>query len=156
MWNLFKGKQKKNVLVSPVNGRVIALSEVGDEAFSSGSMGEGFAVEFNGEKVVSPVDGKVEACFPTGHAFGIHCDFSDVIVHVGIDTVELQGDGFHVRVKEGDTVKKGDILAEVDASFLKEKGYDATTMVVLTTGEALHLEKEKEYVQAGEEVGYAK
>lgn len=154
MWKLFKNKEKKNIVVSPAKGKVLPLSEVKDEAFSSGSMGEGYAIAFDGNKIVSPVDGVVEACFPTGHAVGIHSDISDVIVHIGIDTVELNGEGFRMLVKPQDKVKKGDALVEVESSYLIEKGYDATTMVVFTTGENVVLEKTNEIVKEGEEVGY--
>lgn len=151
MWNLFKkGSNKK--LVSPVDGKVIPLSKVNDEAFASGALGTGYAVIFDGHKVVAPVDGTIEACFPTGHAVGIKSSFSEIIVHIGIDTVEMKGEGFHVLVNNGDTVKKGDVLVEVDSNFIKEKGFDPVTMVLLTEGNHVELELEDKIVKAGDEV----
>ena len=88
MWNLFK-KEKSKKLVAPVDGKLIPLSQVKDEAFASGALGTGYAVMFDGNKVVAPVDGTIEACFPTGHAVGIKTSFSEIIVHIGIDTVQM-------------------------------------------------------------------
>ena len=88
MWNLFK-KEKSKKLVAPVDGKLIPLSQVKDEAFASGALGTGYAVMFDGNKVVAPADGTIEACFPTGHAVGIKTSFSEIIVHIGIDTVQM-------------------------------------------------------------------
>ena len=111
MWNLFK-KEKSKKLVAPVDGKLIPLSQVKDEAFASGALGTGYAVMFDGNKVVAPADGTIEACFPTGHAVGIKTSFSEIIVHIGIDTVQMEGKGFHVLVKNGDVVKTGDVIVE--------------------------------------------
>ncbi len=151
MWNLFK-KESKKTLVSPVDGKVIPLAQVEDEAFSSGSIGTGYAVKFEGNQVVAPINGEVATCFPTGHAIGIKADASDVIIHIGIDTVNMHGEGFHVAVKEGDIVKKGDLLVKVDSKFIQEKGYDPVTMVLLTNGNTVSLSAENCIVKAGDEV----
>lgn len=151
MWNLFKPKQK-HTIASPVKGTIIDLSSVHDEAFSNKVMGDGFAVIPNSNIFVSPIDGVVAACFPTGHAFGIVNDYMELIVHIGIDTVELQGKGFHSLVKLNDTVKKGDPLVEVDLAYLNEKGYDTTTMVILTNGLVPSMIDQKEFVEVGEDV----
>lgn len=150
MWNPFKSKLN-NTIASPVEGTIIALSSVHDEAFSSKIMGDGFAVIPKNNTFVSPIDGVVAACFPTGHAFGIVNDTMELIVHIGIDTVELNGEGFHSLVKQDDTIKKGDPLVEVDLAFVNEKGYDTTTMVVLTNGLMPSITK-KGYVKEGEDV----
>lgn len=151
MWNLFKSKPK-HTIASPVKGTIIDLSKVHDEAFSNKVMGDGFAVIPKSNIFVSPIDGVVAACFPTGHAFGIINDHIELIVHIGIDTVELQGEGFHSLVKQDDTIKKGDPLVEVDLSYLNEKGYDTTTMVVLTNGLIPSMINQKESVEEGEDV----
>lgn len=119
-------------------------------------MGNGYAIKLEGNKIVAPVSGTIEACFPTGHAIGIHSDLSDIIVHIGIDTVELNGEGFHVLVKIGDKVKANDLLVEIDREFIESKGYDTTTMVVLTTGEDIEIEKLHSKVKAGEVVANVK
>lgn len=155
MWNLFKkqkDRQDEYKVVSPVNGVLVALENVNDPAFASKSIGDGFAVAFKGTSVVAPCDGTIAAVFPTGHAIGIQNEFTEVIVHIGIDTVTLQGDGFHTLVQQGDTVKKGEVLVEVSSSYLEEKGFDPTTMVIFTDGKACHLLQGKETVKEGEEV----
>ena len=145
MWNLFK-KEKSKKLVAPVDGKLIPLSQVKDEAFASGALGTGYAVMFDGNKVVAPAGGTIEACFPTGHAIGIKTSFSEIIVHIGIDTVQMEGKGFHVLVKTGD------VLVEVDSDVIKECGFDPVTMVLLTEGKEIKLESENEIVKAGDEV----
>ena len=150
MWNLFS--KKKTAIASPVSGKVIRLETVQDEAFSNGGMGTGFAVEFDGKTVVSPITGVVEMCFPTGHAFGLKAGELEVLIHIGIDTVELNGDGFHVRVKPNDAVKKGDILVEVDAQYLKDKGYDPTTMVLFPNHNEIQLLELNHVVEAGKDI----
>lgn len=151
MWNLFK-KEKSKKLVAPVDGKLIPLSQVKDEAFASGALGTGYAVMFDGNKVVAPADGTIEACFPTGHAVGIKTSFSEIIVHIGIDTVQMEGKGFHVLVKTGDVVKTSDVIVEVDSDVIKECGFDPVTMVLLTEGKDIKLESENQIVKAGDEV----
>lgn len=151
MWNPFKSKQTSKI-ASPVEGTLIDLSQVHDEAFASKAMGDGFAIIPGINTFVSPMDGTIAACFPTGHAYGIINDTVELIVHIGIDTVELQGEGFHSLVKQGDIVKKGDPLAEVDLALLKDKGYDTTTMVILTNGLTPLMFDQKDTVKAGEDV----
>lgn len=151
MWNLFKSKKKKTI-VSPVQGKVIDLSNVKDEAFASKAMGDGFAIEPSSDMFVSPIDGTIAALFPTGHAFGITNDDMEIIVHIGIDTVELQGNGFHSYVKQGDLVKKGDPIIKADIASIKQQGYDVTTMVIFTDGNQPNIHKINEQVKEGEEV----
>ena len=124
-----------------------------DEAFASGMMGDGFAIEFNGENVYSPVDGIVKMCFPTKHAIGIKSSSgSDVIIHIGIDTVNMNGIGFNLRVTPEQKVNKGDLLIDVNSSFIKEKGYDPTTMILFPNGETIKILKKDLYVNEKEEV----
>lgn len=151
MWNLFKNK-KKQAIGSPVQGRLIDLSSVKDEAFASKAMGDGFAIEPSSDIFVSPIDGTIAAVFPTGHAFGITNDDMEIIIHIGIDTVELQGNGFHSYVNQGDQVKKGDPVVKADIASIKAKGYDVTTMVIFTDGKQPVVEKLNELVKEGEDV----
>ncbi|WP_075529694.1 PTS glucose transporter subunit IIA [Ligilactobacillus sp. WC1T17] len=118
---------------APVEGEVIQLSEVKDEVFSSGTMGEGFAVKPANGKIVAPCDAEVIAVFETGHAIGLTTMAgAEVLIHVGIDTVMLKVQGFDTKVKAGDLVKKGDLLMDVDMDAVQKAGYDTTVMVIVT------------------------
>ncbi len=115
-------------------------------------MGEGFAVEMTEGTIVSPVDGEVAMLFPTGHAVGLRDDYGrEILIHVGMDTVHLNGEGFDVFVKEGDRVKKGQLLLKVDLDFIQKKGCGRTTPVVITSGQKTDLFYEGE-ADAGEAV----
>ena len=118
---------------APVKGEVIMLSEVADEAFSSGALGDGVAIIPEEGKFYAPCDGTISAFFPTGHAFGITTKGgAELLVHVGMDTVSLDGKGFSAKKQEGDTVKKGDLLLEVDLNVVKEAGFSTVTPVIVT------------------------
>ena len=120
-------------LGSPVEGTVIALSEVSDKVFASGSMGDGFAVVPTSGHIVSPVSGRVVVAMKTGHAFGLKTDSGvEVLVHIGIDTVQLRGAGFTPHVTKGDVVGAGDPLCDVDLEAVSAAGYDPTTVVIVT------------------------
>ncbi|MFC6464048.1 beta-glucoside-specific PTS transporter subunit IIABC [Marinilactibacillus sp. GCM10026970] len=127
---------EKEVIESPVTGTVLPLSEVKDEAFSSGAMGKGVAIEPTEGKVVSPVNGEVTALFPTGHAIGITSDEGvELLIHVGMDTVQLDGEGFTAHVKTGDRVEVGQTLIEFDIDLIKKAGYPVTTPVLVTNAD---------------------
>ena len=114
-------------------GKVIALEDVNDEAFSSLSLGKGYAVVPTEGKITSPVSGTVTVLFPTNHAIGITTkEGVEVLIHIGIDTVKLDGEHFNALIKQGDTVEVGDVLVDVDLNKVTEAGYDITTMVVIT------------------------
>ena len=120
-------------MTAPVAGKVIALSSVNDPVFSTGAMGEGFAVVPTEGVVKAPVDGEVAALFETGHAIGLRTTAgAEVLIHIGIDTVMLKGKGFNVKVAQGDLVKAGQTLIEFDLDGIKEAGYDPTVMTVVT------------------------
>ena len=123
---------RSGVLLSPLAGRVIPLSEVHDQMFAKGLLGQGVAIAPSGERVVAPSDGKVEAIFPTGHAVALHTDEGlDVLIHVGLDTVKLEGRHFNVHASVGDTVKRGDVLIEFDRAAIMTEGYDVTAPIII-------------------------
>lgn len=118
---------------SPMNGTVIPLSEVPDAVFSSEMLGKGFGVEPSEGKAYAPVDGEVTTVFDTKHAIGLMSKHGvELLIHIGMDTVKLNGKGFDVKVKTGDQVKAGDLLAEFDMDLIKGEGYPVTTAVVMT------------------------
>lgn len=129
-----KAEISNTLLVSsPLLGKVIPLSEVQDEAFSSGILGLGAAVVPEEGILYSPADGTVSALFPTGHAIGITTDNGlELLLHVGMDTVQLEGKGFHPIVKEGDRVKKGQKLLEFDMNQITAAGYSLVTPILVT------------------------
>ena len=126
-------KKKKLVLKMPINGKLINISEVPDAVFSQKMLGDGFAIEPNDGMVYSPINGKVIQKFPTNHAIGLETeDGLEILIHVGLDTVELKGEGFKNLVEVGDIVTEGQALLEVDLEFLKEKNKPIVTPVVFT------------------------
>lgn len=137
--------------VSPMSGKVYKLSNIADEAFSSGAMGDGFAVELYDGKITSPCDGEITAASPTKHAYGIETkDGKEILIHIGMDTVELKGEGFEAFVKAGDKVKKGDIIAKVDLEYVKNHGKSLVSPVVFTDGSKINLLKENIIIKNGE------
>ena len=120
-------------LRSPIVGEVVNLSEVNDPVFSSGVMGKGIAVKPSKGIVYSPADAEIAIAFPTGHAYGLKTDKgAEILIHVGIDTVSLNGEGFEAKVAQGDRVKAGDIIGTFDSETIAANGLDDTTMVIIT------------------------
>lgn len=119
-------------ILAPVKGKIVSLENVADETFSSGIMGAGIAIIPSEGKVYSPGDGIISACFHTGHAIGITINDIELLIHVGIDTVSLEGKYFKLMISQGQTVKKGDLLLEFDIDKIHEAGYDLTTMIIVT------------------------
>lgn len=127
---------KQETLVSPLKGEVKPLSEVQDEAFSKGALGKGIAIEPTEGKVIAPVDGVLTTLFPTGHALGITSDNgAEILIHIGMDTVQLEGKYFMPKAKQGDIVKAGDVLLEFDIKAIKEAGYSLITPVIITNSD---------------------
>ena len=120
-------------LNSPIVGEVVSLSEVNDPVFSSGVMGQGIAVKPSKGVVYAPADAEIAIAFPTGHAYGLKTDNgAEILIHVGIDTVSLNGKGFEAKVSQGDRVRAGDIIGTFDSEVIAANGLDDTTMVIIT------------------------
>lgn len=148
-----KGKDEKIVLVSPLKGKVLKLSEVKDEAFSSGVLGKGAAIEPEEGVLYAPADGTVSALFPTGHAIGLTTQTGlELLMHVGMDTVQLDGKGFQAFVETGDVVKQGQKLLAFDMELISEAGYSLATPVLVTNCDEFEQVEmtEAEKVQAGD------
>lgn len=139
-------KSDKKLITAPVSGRIIPIEEVPDEVFSQKILGDGIAVIPEDGKIYSPVDGVVSSLTDTHHAYGFTSDDGlEVLVHFGLDTVSLGGEGFIPHVKEGDRVKKGDLVCEVDMDLIKSKGLKTITPVLicnLEEGQSLELRKD--------------
>ncbi|MGG0509131.1 beta-glucoside-specific PTS transporter subunit IIABC [Priestia megaterium] len=120
-------------IVSPLTGDVKLLNQVNDQVFSSGALGKGIAIEPTTGKAFSPVDGVISTLFPTGHAIGITSDEGiEILIHIGIDTVQLDGKYYDPQIKQGDQVKQGDLLVNFDIERIKEAGYQVTTPIIIT------------------------
>lgn len=126
----------KDIIESPLKGSIVSLSDVKDEAFSSGAMGKGIAIDPTEGKLISPVNGTVTMIFPTAHAVGITSDEgTEILMHIGMDTVQLDGEGFTPHVKQGDHVVKGQLLIEFDIQKIKKAGYSVITPIVITNSQ---------------------
>ena len=123
-------------LKSPLSGKVLPLSDVPDKVFSSGAMGKGLAIDPEKGELIAPADGEITTIFPTGHAVGLTTkDGIEILMHIGMDTVELEGQGFETFVKQGDQVKAGDLLVRFDIEAIKAAGYSVITPIVITNTE---------------------
>ena len=137
---------------APITGITKKLSDIEDKGFASGAMGEGFAIEMQDGKVVAPFSGEVMVCFPTGHAYGLKSnDGKEILIHIGMDTVELDGKGFDVKVQVGQKIKQGDVLVNVDIDYVKSQGKSLVTPIVFTDGRIVELLQEIVAVKAGDE-----
>lgn len=127
------GTVKTETIVSPVVGEVKELSQAQDEAFSSGAMGKGLVIVPTEGKLYAPVNGQVAMFFPTGHAIGLKSERgAEILIHVGMDTVKMNGDGFTAHVKQGDFVNKGDLLLEFDLNKIKAAGHPIDTPIIIS------------------------
>ncbi|MBD1379634.1 PTS sugar transporter subunit IIA [Metabacillus arenae] len=132
---LFLKKVKPQIeeIYSPLTGEIIALTEVPDPVFAQKMMGDGLAIIPKEGKVVSPIDGEIIQVFPTNHAIGIKSMKGlEILIHVGLDTVELEGEGFDAIVQEGQSVKVGDALLNFDIEFLERKNKEIITPIIIT------------------------
>ena len=153
IFDIFKKKEKKEGIVVPISGKLLPISEVPDPVFSQKMMGDGFAIEPSEGKVYSPVNGKVLNVFPTKHAVALEsADGLEILIHFGMDTVTLKGEGFTAHVSEGDKVSANDLLLSVDLEAVRPKVPSLMTPVVFTNlnEKTVELKKTGE-VQHGEE-----
>lgn len=150
--DIYKEENQENVIdgetaaegefdfVAPMTGRVLDLDDVSDKVFSDRLMGDGFAIELTESEVVSPVDGVVEMTYPSKHAFGIKASSGEeILIHLGMDTVELNGEGFESFVETNDRVKKGQLLCKIDLDYVKDQGKSLVSPVIFTSGEKIKL-----------------
>ena len=145
--NLFKGNKeqevKKEQIVPLTNGELVNISQVPDEVFSSKMMGDGFAMKTSDGIIVSPVEGTIVTVFPTKHAVTINSvDGIEVLIHLGVDTVSLKGEGFETFVEENQKVKVGDKLVKMDVEFIEKNAKSSMPIVVFTNlseGESVKL-----------------
>ena len=129
---MFGGSNAKKQILAPVSGRVVPMSQVNDPTFSQEILGKGVAVVPSEGKVVAPASGEVVVMFETKHAVSIRTeDGAELIIHIGLDTVNLRGEHFTAHVAQGDHVKAGDVLVEFDMEAIKEAGYDVITPIVI-------------------------
>ncbi|HSH34820.1 PTS glucose transporter subunit IIA [Schnuerera sp.] len=155
MLNFFK-KNKFVEIVSPITGNILPMEEVPDKVFSEKMIGDGLAIEPAEGKVVSPVDGTIVTIFPTNHAIGLATkEGVEILIHIGLDTVELDGLGFKRMIEKDSKVKKGDILMEFDIELIKEKGKSPITPVIITNMDKVNkMDKNSGNVEKGKNIIY--
>lgn len=153
-FNLFKKKKQSTSMeiVAPVNGEIIPLKDVPDPVFSQKMMGEGIAITPSDGHFLSPVNGKIVQVPDTKHAIGILAeDGSEILIHIGLETVALKGEGFDVKVKEGDDVTVGQLLIEADLDYIREHADNIITPIIITNSQ----NSDKEYSMTEEQHGTA-
>lgn len=153
--NVVQPLNKRINISSPLNGKVVAMKDVPDETFASEVMGKGIAIDPADGKVVSPVNGKITTIFHTNHAIGITSDDgTEILIHIGIDTVELEGKYYTAHVENGSTIKKGDLLVEFDKEKINEAGYNTITpIIILNSNDYLDvIETTKTEITQGEDL----
>lgn len=129
---LFQSKQEE-VIMSPLNGKVVPITEVPDPTFSEKMLGDGVAIIPTDGKLFSPVDGEVVQLFPTKHAIGIKTKQGlEILIHIGLETVTMKGEGFKAHVKQGDPVKTGQPLIDFSIDLIEKKASSAITVIVIT------------------------
>lgn len=148
---IFVNKTSEKIIYNPVRGTIIPLSKVEDPVFSSGMMGPGVGILPEEGAVYAPVDGEITVAFHTGHAVGLKTnDGMEVLIHIGIDTVKMNGDGFFIHVKEGEKVNSGDLLVSFDINKIISAGYQTTTMLVVSNAEEFGKISNEHYGNLGE------
>jgi PTS system glucose-specific IIA component len=149
--------EKKIPIYCPINGEVKDLSKVNDDMFATKLMGDGFAIVPKGSKIYSPVKGRIASVFPTKHAISIKTkNQQDVLIHIGIDTVELAGEGFTINVNEGDEIDQHTELGEVDFDFIRQSNKETDVIVVFPESTSKELMISYGDHTHQEEIGYLK
>lgn len=129
---------KEISVFAPISGKLLTLEEVPDPVFSQKMMGDGIAIEPSEGKVVSPIEGEVLQVFPTKHAIGLKAqNGAEILIHIGLETVSMQGEGFETHITEGSKVKVGDLLVTFDLNLVKEKAKSIISPVIITNGDDL-------------------
>lgn len=129
---MFGGKEEKKTVLAPAAGKAVSLKEVNDPTFSQEILGKGVAIIPSEGKIVAPADGTISVFFETKHAVSISAENgAEIIVHVGLDTVNLKGEHFTAHKQQGDKVKAGELLLEFDMEAIKAAGYDVITLVII-------------------------
>ena len=146
------GDNNKIEIGAPVKAQMLPISEVSDATFAEEMLGKGVAFTPLDGKFYAPADGTLESLFPTGHAFSVVTESgAEILVHIGFETVKLKGEHFTTHATQGDKVKKGDLLVEVDLEAVKAAGYDVTTpMIILNTDDFTEFDKKSGNVEAGD------
>jgi len=139
MFGLFKSK--KIEIFSPLDGEVVDIENVPDEVFSKKLVGDGVAIIPSSSVAVSPIKGTISRIFPTKHAFSIKGDKVEVMVHIGLDTVSLQGEGFEALAKEGDKVEIGTPIIKVDKEYLILQGKEIITPIIVSSQKDIKIKK---------------
>lgn len=154
MFNIFENNEETLELLAPVTGEIIELSEVPDKLFAAKIVGDGIAIKPTDNKMVAPIAGVIKQLFPSKHALGIESEAGvEVLIHIGIDTVELEGEGFESLVEQDDEVKAGDELIKFDVDYISENATSIMTPVVITNQDDIDSFEvaETEKVTAGED-----
>lgn len=138
--------------ISPMTGKVVSMENVPDPAFAQKMMGEGCGIDLTDGTVIAPFDAEITAAYPTGHAFGLKSkeDGTEILIHVGIDTVDLEGEGFDTNIKKGDSVKQGDVLVVVDLDMVRQAGKSLVSPIAFTGNEKVEIYKIGQNITAGE------
>lgn len=140
MFNFFnkKSQTEKLVVYSPADGELVQITEVNDDVFSQKMLGDGFAIKSSTGKIYAPVEGTVTTIFPTKHAIGITTkDGLEILLHLGLDTVELKGVPITLKIQVGQSIRHGDLIAIMDVQAIKSKGYDDTIILIYTSMNAI-------------------
>ncbi|MBM7838200.1 PTS system glucose-specific IIA component [Alkalihalobacillus xiaoxiensis] len=140
-----KKEVEPETIASPINGKIVAIENVPDPTFGQKMIGDGLAIDPTDGHVVAPVSGKIVQVFPTKHAFGIETTSgAELLIHIGLETVAMNGEGFTAHVKEGDHIKVGDPIIDFDLDLVKEKAAHSITPIVITNHDSFSLEKQGE------------
>ncbi|MGV3465713.1 MAG: PTS sugar transporter subunit IIA [Heyndrickxia sp.] len=153
--SLFKKNDKSIILLAPLTGKVVQLEEVPDEVFSQKMMGDGVAIIPSNSTVYSPFDGEIVNVFQTKHAITLRSDEGvELLIHMGLDTVNLKGEGFDIKVSDGEKITKGSLLANFDLNKVKESGYEVITPIILLNGDRYEInhQSNSEMVNGGNDI----